>query len=448
VLPLSAIDSGTATSWSVNNEIAIARPDGIGILDFTGDPDSLISDEVRHLPAPDGGPVTGVEWSPDGSRLAVSVGSVSGASIWIVSADGSESFEVPTSLTGVYPTWSPDGSQLAFLRAGLFSADSFGHDLMIYDVETSTLTTLVDTMFSGPLQSAAVWRLEPGPEYSQSPTAVLPTVTSTVESDVGVDDPLAQEAIDQVRAFLDDPTAELSVDGTVGLGGRTILGLSRPVPGMEDDGRFSDQFAVDLDGEMVFRALLMSNTTLAQPENPVTVDEARAIAEAFYREHDTFGDELEIADELPHLSDAILDTGHEVSGHEVVWQRKVNGVWLPTTVRVLVDLQTGLVISYVRFDIPYDATLTPAIDQGEAHDIARAAIAEDPDLAGSTIDRVRLTVAFGALDEAIPGSYVEGDLEARLRLAWEFRLTGRPSPEADDVLFVDAETGQVLVTGS
>ena len=195
ILPDSA--AGTGPSWSVNNQIAVASGDGVTIVEFTGEFPNLISDDIEWLSIPEMRPATSVEWSPDGGRLAFTTSSVSGTSVWLANSDGSGVTELPDSFTGNYLSWSPDGTQLAFLRFGaFFSAESTGHDLMLYDTESSSLTKVLDTGFSGPLLSPPAWRpntdsSDSTPTPENTPTAPPAVATATVSANDQLSPPQA-----------------------------------------------------------------------------------------------------------------------------------------------------------------------------------------------------------------------------------------------------------------
>jgi len=59
-------------------------------------------------------------WSPDGSRIAFSLGHVVGnllvSDLWVMQADGSG--QVKLKSNAEEPTWSPDGRQIAYVRDG------------------------------------------------------------------------------------------------------------------------------------------------------------------------------------------------------------------------------------------------------------------------------------------------------------------------------------------
>ena len=56
-------------------------------------------------------------WSPDGTRIAYSLGPNGDRDIWVMNADGSGARQVTSgSPNDWYPTWSPDGQRIAFAR--------------------------------------------------------------------------------------------------------------------------------------------------------------------------------------------------------------------------------------------------------------------------------------------------------------------------------------------
>jgi TolB protein len=122
---------------------------GISLLDPETGEVRRLTTEVRDL--------TGLSWSPDGSRLAFVTGGHEG--IGIVDADGSglrtitEGADFPAKTTFSPVTWAPDGNQIAF-AAGWVPASSncSGLDCLrrvrariyVMDLESSALTRLTD----------------------------------------------------------------------------------------------------------------------------------------------------------------------------------------------------------------------------------------------------------------------------------------------------------------
>ena len=68
---------------------------------------------LAHLPDP----VTGLAWSPDGTRLALSVGERENDIYVIAAGGGNLRFYSNPGLTDLSPRWSPDGRQLAFVSS-------------------------------------------------------------------------------------------------------------------------------------------------------------------------------------------------------------------------------------------------------------------------------------------------------------------------------------------
>ncbi len=100
--PIRRYDNGRiAYSLSTNSgmELHSMRPDG--------------SDD-RVIPTPPGSPWLHA-WSPDGSRLAVSIFPTGAErTIWVINADGSDAHEIAAAENVSVPSWSPDGTTIAY----------------------------------------------------------------------------------------------------------------------------------------------------------------------------------------------------------------------------------------------------------------------------------------------------------------------------------------------
>jgi len=159
-LPITS-DEGGAPSWSPDGlwlayerggEVYRARPDGTGPENLTGDPapdgEPAYAPNGAHIafvssredgetprvwvmradgaePRPLGAEPPGAQhapaWSPDGRRLALSVGEGARAAVWVVGVDGSDAARVAE---GGEPAWSPDGGTLYCVRADSIFAGS------------------------------------------------------------------------------------------------------------------------------------------------------------------------------------------------------------------------------------------------------------------------------------------------------------------------------------
>ncbi|MEZ4523160.1 MAG: hypothetical protein R3A46_16195 [Thermomicrobiales bacterium] len=169
LLSILASTPGDGASWSTADEIAISGDGEIRIVRFV--PETATFEDIHQFTSDGSSPV----WSADGSSLAFATSTMSGSTLWISDSLGNEVTQVPDSFTGAFPVWSPEERKLAFLRFGaLFSGNSIGYELMLYDVVSGSLTNLVDTGFSGPLMSPPAWR--PG-EILQADDEAKPTAT-------------------------------------------------------------------------------------------------------------------------------------------------------------------------------------------------------------------------------------------------------------------------------
>src|SRR5262249_38637602 len=103
----------------------IWSPDGHHLLVVRVDPSFL--SEALYVMNPDGSDRTKLvsgaslvdyRWSPDGSRIAYSLGRLQGSrllsDLWVMRSDGGGKMKLASNAEE--PTWSPDGRQIAYVR--------------------------------------------------------------------------------------------------------------------------------------------------------------------------------------------------------------------------------------------------------------------------------------------------------------------------------------------
>jgi Tol biopolymer transport system component len=95
-----------------NGRIAFSTTRGVGMELHSIQPDG--SDE-EVIPTPRGLPWLHA-WSPDGTKIAVSIFSSGNGprAIWVMNADGSEARKIAEAENVSVPSWSPDGSTIAY----------------------------------------------------------------------------------------------------------------------------------------------------------------------------------------------------------------------------------------------------------------------------------------------------------------------------------------------
>jgi Tol biopolymer transport system component len=131
-LPLLAVGSGATASGSAapqNGLIAVRGGEGILIVEPRSDTAVLIP-KTEELSEP--------EWSPDGTRLAVSSWGDASDSVYSMKPDGSDRTLV---LRNAYsPSWSPDGNRLVVVRD-----NEAGSSLAIVDADGSNAAPIAGT---------------------------------------------------------------------------------------------------------------------------------------------------------------------------------------------------------------------------------------------------------------------------------------------------------------
>jgi TolB protein len=111
--PVNLTNSVAYESWPAwsptGHEIAFARQNGFGSDIWRLNLDS--GAEVKVIGFPDA--VSGLDWSPDGSKIAFERGS----DIWVVNPSGTGATNLtnfPPERPALNPSWSPDGERIAF----------------------------------------------------------------------------------------------------------------------------------------------------------------------------------------------------------------------------------------------------------------------------------------------------------------------------------------------
>ena len=119
--PIAFIDFTEDSSTYGNHAygVSFVNADGTGLKEL-----------LVHLPW---GGAGGIAWSPDGSRLVLSMhseGHNPRGRIYVVDADGSGLTRITRDGNNRWPAWSPDGSRIAFVRGHrLFTMAADGSDM-------------------------------------------------------------------------------------------------------------------------------------------------------------------------------------------------------------------------------------------------------------------------------------------------------------------------------
>lgn len=152
-------------AWSPQGDrIAFANGDSIYTVRPDGSARTLFAQHLHpSLPSPEATAtdaygvtriVSSLAWSPDGTRIAATIGDADGngpSSIWLEDGRSELNLTAGLGLDAVSPTWSPDGRWLAFVSFG--SSSSYG-DIYIIRADGSNLRAVLP----GPSRdSAPAW---------------------------------------------------------------------------------------------------------------------------------------------------------------------------------------------------------------------------------------------------------------------------------------------------
>lgn len=106
-LPAGGIEMPT---WSSQGDLAVIEYDGVGHnlrINSVAGGVHVVSHKVV-------GPVSGRDWSPDGSRIAI----IGGGRVWVADADGSDIVPItPEGKAWHWLEWSPDGTRIAYYES-------------------------------------------------------------------------------------------------------------------------------------------------------------------------------------------------------------------------------------------------------------------------------------------------------------------------------------------
>lgn len=139
------------------------------------------------------------DWSPDGTRIVYvspcrqKLDTYSGSSLYIINADGTDRFALPTSLGGNFePAWSPDGKRIAFtsLRDGY-------HEIYMINLDTLTAPAMRLTKSAASISGAIYARMPAWSPFGSQIAFVLKRagrsqIWVTTDSDANIPKPYEQ----------------------------------------------------------------------------------------------------------------------------------------------------------------------------------------------------------------------------------------------------------------
>jgi Tol biopolymer transport system component len=116
--------------------------------------------EMRTLVGPSG--VYTLTWSPDGSRIAYQRGGTDGGSadqeIWVAEVDGSGEYLLASgfaAIRGIGPVWSPTGDHIVYQRMGQYGESH--HDVVLVTPDGESEVVLPDLRLPGDPDGSGGW---------------------------------------------------------------------------------------------------------------------------------------------------------------------------------------------------------------------------------------------------------------------------------------------------
>lgn len=191
-------------------------------------------------------------------------------------------------------------------------------------------------------------------------------------------------------------------------------------------------------GEIV-EATMPMNTTLHAPENPVAEAEAQGIAEEFVRTR--VADFNSLTPQDYELSAVAPGADGEDVLHRADWlqQDPVSGAWPPTRIVVEVDLDTGVVYSFVIRVEDCDGPTEPQVSGGQA---VEAALAAEEELRMTELSVRDVQLRVSPYETGRAG--VDDGIQREHRLSWWVQINSVWDGASGYTNFqVDAMTGEV-----